>query len=67
MKAPGSYQKFTEGLAIAGGIDYETARKVTDFYLANKIARRAHGGSAINVTHGAFLDREVILRAVKQI
>lgn len=55
---------FIETLMNLGGISKDEARKVMELYLKNKLARIDTGIGRIQVKHGAFLDREVILRAV---
>lgn len=54
---------FIETLMNCGGISRDEATKVKDLYLKNKIAKCDAVIGRISVKHGAFLDKEVILRA----
>jgi len=55
---------FIETLMNLSNISREDAVKVKDLYLKNKIAKCDAVIGRISVKHGAFLDKEVILRAV---
>lgn len=56
---------FLETLMSCGGITEPEAEKVMAFYLKKKLAKPDYAVSRISVTHGAFLDRENILRALE--
>lgn len=54
-------------IAKFGEIAEHQARKVFEFYRKNKMAKRARGTTYDwHVTHGAFLDRDTIRRALEQ-
>lgn len=55
---------FVDYLVNAASISAKEARKVMAFYLKKKFAKLDAVGGRISVKHGAFLDRDVILRAV---
>lgn len=55
---------FAANLRQLGGIDIADAAKVRDYYLKERIAKLDAVSGRITVKHGAFLDREVIQRAV---
>lgn len=58
-------QAMIEAIAKQGRIDQERASKVLDIYKKLKaITFGAHDG--YQITHGAFLDRDVILRALSE-
>ena len=56
---------FIETLVALGGITEAEAVKVMAYYLKHKLAKLSIGVGAINVKHGAFLDRDVIRRAAE--
>jgi hypothetical protein len=56
---------FIEAIARLGNISHEDAARVADYYIAKKIAKADRHGAGYNVAHGAFLDAEVIQRAVE--
>lgn len=55
---------FTATLAQIAGITTDEAFKVLATYRKLKIVKNAYAISRISVKHGAFLDRDVILRAL---
>lgn len=59
-------RSFDESLQEIAGIDKKDAANVRAFYLKHKLAKIDVVGGTINVKHGAFLDQDVILRAVDQ-
>ncbi|MBB2959861.1 hypothetical protein [Methylobacterium sp. R2-1] len=58
-----AYANFAETLVAAAGITSAQADAVARFYVKNKIAKVDPVIGRISVKHGAYLDREVILRA----
>lgn len=58
--------RFAEAVAERGGISRADARRVTELYLSKKIraARVDVVAGTVTVTHGAFLERRVIRRAL---
>ena len=60
----GAHRAFIEVIEEAGSVSREDATKVKDFYLKNRLAKLDSGIGRINVTHGAYLDADVIQRAV---
>lgn len=56
---------FAETLAAAGGISEGDAIKVMNLYLKSKLAKLDRHIGRISVKHGAYLDRDVIRRAVE--
>ncbi len=61
-----AHQAFIEVLQNAGGISRADAVKVKDFYLKHRLAKTDTGIGRISVKHGAYLDADVIRRAVDQ-
>ena len=59
-----AHANFIETLTRLGEIDEPAAHKVKNLYLRHRIAKLDLGIGRINVKHGAFLDRDVIRRAV---
>lgn len=55
---------FIETLVKIGGITTDEAFKVLAIYRKHKIVKNDFAVSRISVKHGAFLSREVILRAL---
>ena len=51
-------------VARLGDITCSDAELVVDYYLTHKIAKYSADGSSCNVSHGSFLDRDVIRRAL---
>ena len=60
----GSKDRLTMAVARLGDIACSDAEMVVEYYLTHKIAKYAFDGSSLNVTHGSFLDRDVIRRAL---
>ena len=58
------HQAFIEVLQSAGEISRADAIKVKSLYLENRLAKMDTGIGRISVKHGAYLDRDVIRRAV---
>ena len=58
------YDAFVESVSFFGAINADDAKKVTNFYLKNKIAKQDFIGGRISVKHGAFLDKDTITRAL---
>lgn len=56
--------KFAEIIVNIAGCDTDTAHAVTAYYLKNKIAKLDPVIGSINVKHGAFLEADVVARAV---
>ena len=65
-RAVNAENEFIESLQRLGGITEDQATLVMNYYLKHRIAKIDHGIGRVNVKHGAFLDRDVILRAVDQ-
>ena len=57
---------FLETLMNCGGIGKPEAEKVLAFYFKAKIIKTEYAVSRMTVKHGAFLDRETILRALEK-
>lgn len=55
---------FAAQVARIAGISKEDGFKVLRVYVKNKLVKRDTCNQTWNVKHGAFLDREVILRAL---
>lgn len=56
---------FVQALIDIAGISENEAVAVKNLYLKNKLAKSDAIMGRITVKHGAYLDREVILRAVE--
>jgi hypothetical protein len=56
--------EFAATLVRCAGITTEEAFKVLKVYRKAKVVKNDYAVSRISVKHGAFLDREVILRAL---
>lgn len=61
--APNSNDRFLSALMNLGDIDLAAAKRVLAHYRKIKVIVEGHGGTDITVTHGAFLDRDVIQKA----
>lgn len=59
-----AYDKGVEIIQSIGSVNEETAKKVVDYYLKHKLAKLDVGVGAFKVKHGAYLDADVIARAV---
>ncbi len=59
-----AHEDFTETLIRLGEFDREDAIKVKNLYLAKKLAKIDIGIGRINVKHGAYLDQDVLTRAL---
>ena len=59
-----AHQGFIETLQRCGNISQEDATKVKTLYLKHRLAKLDTGVGVINVKHGAYLDKDVIRRAV---
>ena len=57
---------FISTLQEISGCTEGEAYAVMAFYLKNKMAKLSAGVGAINVTHGAYLEPDVIRRAIKE-
>lgn len=55
--------EFVQTLQTMGGIERGAAVKVMAYYLTHRIAKLDPVMGKITVKHGAFLDRDTILRA----
>jgi hypothetical protein len=62
-----AFNHLVESLETLGEIDYSQAVSIAYLYLDNKLAKldAVHGRS--HVKHGAFLERDVIRRACREI
>lgn len=52
--------RLVDAIATAGKLDAADAEKVAVFYLKNKVAKLDAANGSFSVSHGRFLDREVI-------
>lgn len=59
-----AHQAFTQVLQEAAGISRDDAVRVKNLYLKHRLAKINPGIGAINVKHGAYLEPDVIHRAV---
>ena len=59
-----AHQGFIETLQRCGNISRDDAIKVKAYYLKHRLAKLDTGVGVINVKHGAYLDNDVIHRAV---
>ena len=57
---------FVATLQEISGCTENQAHAVMAFYLKNKLAKMSVGIGSISVTHGAYLDADVIRRAIHQ-
>jgi hypothetical protein len=57
---------FAEIVMYVTDCDEETAHQVTAFYLKHRLAKRI-GVDRISVTHGAYLERDVLERAIRMV
>ena len=60
-----AYDDFAADIARMAGVSIEVANKIVGFY--KKIKAVKYDGMRYVVKHGAFLDRDVLLRAAEQI
>lgn len=60
-----AYVNFATLLTEIAGLDQDTAKRLTQFYVKKKLAKVDTGIGRINVKHGGYLDKEAIGRAVK--
>lgn len=58
------HQAFVEVLRAAGDISQADALRVKTLYLKHRLAKMDTGIGRISVKHGAYLERDVIQRAV---
>jgi hypothetical protein len=58
--------EFVSTLARFGSISKDAAWRVFDYYKKHKLVKRDFVSGKWNVKHGAFLDRDVILKALGQ-
>ena len=58
---------FAESVMRITGCDVGTAHQVTALYLQEKIATMDAGIGRIRVKHGAFLEQDVLHRAIKMV
>lgn len=65
VRAVNAEKAFIEVLVALGGITDEQAQKVLAYYVKHKLVKLSIGVGAYNVKHSAFLDRDVIQRAVE--
>jgi hypothetical protein len=56
-------EEFIGTLMSTGGLDREAAERVLSYYRKHKIVRMDAVNARMSVTHGMFLDRDVIQRA----
>ena len=64
QRAENADRAFVAVLMTAGDICEADAEKVAAYYRKHRITKRDWGGGVVSVTHGAFLDRDVIRKAV---
>ena len=59
-----AYENFEGVVAALGDLSLAEAQRVTAYYLKHKLAKLDPVMGRIAVKHGAYLDRDVILRAL---
>ena len=59
-----AYREFEASLRELGGLTEAQARTVTRFYLKKRLAKLDPISGTIRVRHGAYLDMDVLQRAV---
>jgi len=59
-------ERFDEALMTMAGITKEQAQRVTQYYLDKKLATMDAAIGQVKVKHGGYLDKDVILNAVKE-
>ena len=59
-----AYDAFEALLIDIASISREDAKKVIKFYAKNKMTKLEVNIGRVSVKHGAFLDKEIILRAL---
>lgn len=65
-KAPGGYDNFLDALHRLGGITREEAAKVCAEYRRLRVLHVDRSTGHYSTKHGAFLDRDVIRRALAE-
>ncbi len=61
-----AHEGFIDTLMRWGGITREEAIAVKAFYIKHKLVKVDKGIGRISVKHGAYLDKDVIKKAVKE-
>lgn len=64
QRAYNADKAYDEALMERAGITAAQAAKVRELHLKKRIAKRDWVGGRINVTHGAFLEKDAILNAL---
>lgn len=60
-----AFEKFCDLVIKQTGCTKKAATKVAELYLKNKLAKIDHISRQMTVRHGAFLDKEVLERAIE--
>jgi len=55
---------FVESIARFGEINADDAKVVANFYMKNKLAKMDAVGGRISVKHGAYYDKDIIVKAL---
>lgn len=58
--------RFEQSLQTIAGISPEQATRVADYYVKHKLVKTDANVGQMNPVHGAYLDKDVILNAVKE-
>lgn len=58
--------RFEQALQTIAGISQEQATRVADYYVKHKLVKTDASVGQMNPVHGAYLDKDVILNAVKE-
>lgn len=59
--------KLVDAIARGGRVDKETANKIADLYIKEKIAKLSINIGQFTIKHGAFLDDDVIANAAEMV
>lgn len=62
-----STPQFIETISRLAGVSVADAKKIYNYYYKHKIIKSCKHTGQIRVTHGAFLDKDVLLRALKMV
>lgn len=62
-----AYDRFSAIVANRLGCDAALAGKVVDLLIKVRAAKYSVGCDSLNVTHGAFLEKDVLARAAAQV
>ena len=62
-----SKDHLAESIARQAGCDTKDANKIISYYLQEKIVKIDKHNGGLLLTHGAFMDKDVLLRALETI